>query len=472
MAYSSRILVFLLLPWAHRCVAEDREGAVLKLLHGFPGWSEKEENVREAIPLMMQHWRGRYDKLEFFLLQAWTGGRAPIIEGAPSPKLPHDTPPPRPPPGTLVSEQLVGNYKYRLQNGTEAAVRGGIRLGATARAAAGAVLDAMCRESPFLDMCITPDVREVTLGHVATQLDHEQLRLCYALFREAELFLAAEGIFSFAIEGHTANYIRKLRLIRAVAALPGVRTVCEVGFNAGHSSLAWLSASDDTSVFAFDWARNQGFGIPYTPIAADFVSAAFPGRFLLVAGSSQRTIPAFRKMVLGVSSADEEAEDGGICNVVFVDGGHEEEDAAADLRNTARLVNKSHHVLIMDDTSSYGSAAAWKAATTAVEDSPSAHASSSSSSSSSLLFPSSRPASLWKELWRVQDKYSHCYVQKRNDEFGYVHESGDWKGCSPPTPEWESEIAVGVLRDHESNGLEHAAARLLGELGWSSDGST
>ena len=72
----------------------------------------------------------------------------------------------------------------------------------------------------------------------------------------------------------------------------------------------------------------------------------------------------------------------------------------------------------------------------------------------------------------MQDKYSHCYVQKRNDEFGYVHESGDWEGCSPPKPEWESEIAVGVLRDHESNGLEHAAARLLGELGWSSDGST
>merc|ERR1711879_511151 len=42
------------------------------------------------------------------------------------------------------------------------------------------------------------------------------------------------------IEGHTGMVPAAMELMNSLAEEPGVRTVCEVGFNAGHSSLRWL----------------------------------------------------------------------------------------------------------------------------------------------------------------------------------------------------------------------------------------
>jgi hypothetical protein len=38
---------------------------------------------------------------------------------------------------------------------------------------------------------------------------------------------------------------------------PGITNVCEVGFNAGHSALAWLSAVPGIKVLSFDLGAHQ-----------------------------------------------------------------------------------------------------------------------------------------------------------------------------------------------------------------------
>lgn len=98
---------------------------------------------------------------------------------------------------------------------------------------------------------------------------------------------------------------------RLMARLPAPRTVCEIGYNAGHSAHVWLSARPDmqTKLVAFDLASH-----PYTTISQRHMDALyvlllsllwwgalshvllmyrFPGRLELIAGDSLETVPAY-----------------------------------------------------------------------------------------------------------------------------------------------------------------------------------
>lgn len=39
-----------------------------------------------------------------------------------------------------------------------------------------------------------------------------------------------------------------------IASQPGVRTICEIGFNAGHSASVFLTANPSATYYAFDMA--------------------------------------------------------------------------------------------------------------------------------------------------------------------------------------------------------------------------
>ena len=187
------------------------EGDVLRLLHSFPAWSDHEENVHDALPLLMRYWRGRFVEFRQLLIWMW-----PELESLralpPAPPLPTNLPPPRPPPEELLaSDSLVEDYPFLLANGTLAHVRGAVRLGVTAHEQAVALLDEICRATPGLELCSSALQYSNILDKATTQLNHRQLSLLQRLMREAGLFLAANGVFSGAIEGHSANYLRKLR---------------------------------------------------------------------------------------------------------------------------------------------------------------------------------------------------------------------------------------------------------------------
>jgi predicted O-methyltransferase YrrM len=124
----------------------------------------------------------------------------------------------------------------------------------------------------------------------------------------------------------------ELRYLAALAARPGVRLICEVGFNCGFSSWAFLSASPSVRVWSFDLANYD-----YSAAAKEHVDELFPGRHTLIRGDSHHEIPALAK-------AQEELR----FDVMFVDGDHSPEGARADLRDLRALATPDT-VVVMDD---------------------------------------------------------------------------------------------------------------------------
>lgn len=107
-----------------------------------------------------------------------------------------------------------------------------------------------------------------------------------------------------------------------VAAHPAVRRICEVGFNAGHSSALWLTANPTARVDTFDLFDR-------TTMAAmvanyELLRARFPGRLHSHRGDSLRSVPAAQL---------EEP-----CDLVHVDGKHDYPHAVLD---TVHLMAKS-----------------------------------------------------------------------------------------------------------------------------------
>jgi predicted O-methyltransferase YrrM len=143
-------------------------------------------------------------------------------------------------------------------------------------------------------------------------------------------FLAGRG--QLPSEGSSSpeqqDYLR--RLVRRSSA----RLVGEIGFNAGFSSLAFLSASADVQVVSFDIGCHD-----VVSPAKEFVDAQYPGRHELVIGDSALTVPRYR-----------EQHPATYFDIVFIDGGHEYEQARDDLSNMRALSHPGTSVVIDDLT--------------------------------------------------------------------------------------------------------------------------
>ena len=142
--------------------------------------------------------------------------------------------------------------------------------------------------------------------------------------------LVNEG-FSGQVPGQVVFYV-------LLARQPWVRQICEIGFNAGHSALYWLTSSNRTKLLSFDLGAHS-----YTKIMADYMASAYPGRFQVVWGDSTKTVNEFvKKAQLSRRMLH--------CDVIVVDGGHNYGVAIADLRNMQAFVGSPRHLLLMDDT--------------------------------------------------------------------------------------------------------------------------
>jgi hypothetical protein len=135
-------------------------------------------------------------------------------------------------------------------------------------------------------------------------------------------------------EGFVTQEPVEVQTYHGLAAQPWVKTICEIGFNAGHSSILFLMSNPQAMLVSFDLGR-----WPYTKPAVEFVERKFPGRFIMVVGDSTETVPAF-------ASQHPEIQ----CDLLVVDGGHEPNVALADVTNMARMANPDRNVLVVDDT--------------------------------------------------------------------------------------------------------------------------
>lgn len=135
------------------------------------------------------------------------------------------------------------------------------------------------------------------------------------------------------LEGFSAKQQWKTRLYQSLVT-PLVQTVCEIGFNGGHSTATWLSASPRTVVYSFDLGEH-GYARP----AALELQAAYPGRLHVAWGDSTRVVPEFER-THGANVS---------CDILHVDGGHFGNVPARDIQNMHALAHAGS-VLIVDDT--------------------------------------------------------------------------------------------------------------------------
>jgi len=114
--------------------------------------------------------------------------------------------------------------------------------------------------------------------------------------------------------------------------------ICEIGFNAGHSSMLMLLGRDKTPLdfTIFDIGHH-----PYTKPCLNYIQSQFQHvNFTYIEGDSTSTMPKW----IEVNHAYL-----GLYDVVHVDGGHSEHCISNDLKNADILV-KNGGIIIIDDT--------------------------------------------------------------------------------------------------------------------------
>ena len=134
---------------------------------------------------------------------------------------------------------------------------------------------------------------------------------------------------SEARAGSIAAAPAQARYYSRLAAAPDIRTVCEVGYNVGHSAVVWLLASPTSRLVTFD-LFSSALGLA----SLSFLEARFPGRIEAVRGDSRRELPR--------------AQLSAPCDLVHVDGRHEYRFVLHDVLNLRRLA-APHALFLLDD---------------------------------------------------------------------------------------------------------------------------
>ena len=134
------------------------------------------------------------------------------------------------------------------------------------------------------------------------------------------------------------SWMRRRRVAEATAAgssAPPEVTVCEVGFNAGHSAAVFLSALNHSRglYYGFDVASDR-FLARAVPLLN---GTLFPGRLRLTLGESNLSVPLFFASHPSVA-----------CDVVSIDGNHNIMYVKADWTNLKRRLRPGGLVLLDD----------------------------------------------------------------------------------------------------------------------------
>jgi hypothetical protein len=111
------------------------------------------------------------------------------------------------------------------------------------------------------------------------------------------------------------------------------RSIMEIGFNAGHSSLLYLVSNPTSTLQIFDLGEHK-----YTRPCFEYLSSQFPNRMKIEFGDSRQTVPAYIAK-----------NTGRVFDMIHVDGGHTEPIVRADILNTLQLCDYNTVVISDDD---------------------------------------------------------------------------------------------------------------------------
>ena len=143
---------------------------------------------------------------------------------------------------------------------------------------------------------------------------------------------------SFQGMGHVGEVRMELQALSQFARSSAMKHFCEVGFNAGHSALAFLSFRSDSSLTSFDLGI-----LPWSAAMAERINKLFPGRFNYVKGNSSVTVRQYAENIA--------RNEGQLCDLFFVNGAQSYQLAKLDFENALEVMS-DNGVLIADDHSS------------------------------------------------------------------------------------------------------------------------
>ena len=134
-------------------------------------------------------------------------------------------------------------------------------------------------------------------------------------------------------EGHIAQSPYFCNILCETIALMRIQDtprILQIGFNAGHSTLAMLRSHPNCQIVSVDLGEHG-----YTQPCNEYISNLFPGRHTLIIGNSLEILPTLKDEVF---------------DIFFIDGGHQYETAFKDLENCYAIAQRGGaKCVIMDD---------------------------------------------------------------------------------------------------------------------------
>jgi len=144
---------------------------------------------------------------------------------------------------------------------------------------------------------------------------------------------AQQPYVSFGISANPMQVKTYIEVARAVASQFGHAQVCEVGFNCGHSAVAFLEADPRVSVRSFDMP-----GYSWANAGRSFLRERYGQRFHIHDGRSDVILPEFIR----------NHPDAPKCDLLVVDGSHKYADVMSDLSHMFRMAHCKSSVLLDD----------------------------------------------------------------------------------------------------------------------------
>ena len=138
-----------------------------------------------------------------------------------------------------------------------------------------------------------------------------------------------------------------LQLGKSASKDDSVGTVCEVGFNAGHSAAALLWQNNAT-LLEFDVQA-----LPYSAACLETVRERFPDRVRMYTGDSLVTLPKHLKKVEHAASSFFQRGTVKLCDRFFIDGAHNNPVVASDFTHAMKLTRAGGLVMADDATSRF-----------------------------------------------------------------------------------------------------------------------
>ena len=122
-----------------------------------------------------------------------------------------------------------------------------------------------------------------------------------------------------------------------------IKSVLEIGFNAGHFSDNFLSSNPNIHVLSFDLGIHD-----YVRVGKAFIDQTYPNRHSLILGDSRISIPMFSDKNLGAKF-----------DLIFINGGSDYDTSKSDFLNCKCLAHKDTIVIMNSSSHDNGDSGVW-----------------------------------------------------------------------------------------------------------------